>query len=216
MELEPIDPAAPATRAASAHVAHPNGAAPSVRAGEVRIRAADGWEDAAAIRAIYAPWVLETPISLEEEVPSVETIHERMTARPRMPWLIAEVDGEIAGYAYASKHHQRSAYRWSADVSIYLSAGHRGRGIGRTLYDHLIPEARRLGYVTLFAGVTHPNPASIGLHTSVGFRLIGIHPAAGYKLGRWWDVGWYALPPAGSPPARPSEPEEWAPGSYLP
>jgi len=185
--------------------------APPARKSQIVIRPAAGQDDAAIIRDIYAPWILETAISFEEVVPNVEEMLSRMEARPRMPWLIAEVDGEPAGYAYASKHAARAVYRWSADVSVYLKAGQRGRGLGRRLYDALIPEVRALGYVTLFAGITHPNPASVGLHSALGFQLLGVHPNTGYKFGRWHDVGWYALSPPVGPPAAPSEPLEWTP-----
>ncbi|OHV42057.1 MULTISPECIES: GNAT family N-acetyltransferase [Pseudofrankia] len=189
--------------------------APPTAESQIVIRPAAGRGDAAIIREIYAPWILETAISFEEAVPSVDEMLERMNARPRMPWLIAEVDGEPAGYAYASRHAARAAYRWSADVSVYLTKGQRGRGLGRRLYDHLIPEVRALGYVTLFAGVTHPNPASVGLHTAVGFQLAGVHPNTGYKFDRWHDVGWYVLTPDGGPPATPAEPLEWDPSDPV-
>ncbi|MDT3444313.1 MULTISPECIES: GNAT family N-acetyltransferase [unclassified Pseudofrankia] len=185
--------------------------APPATESQIVIRPAVGRADAAIIREIYAPWILETAISFEEVVPSVDEMLGRMDARPRMPWLIAEVDGEPAGYAYACKHAARAAYRWSADVSVYLKAGQRGRGLGRRLYAQLIPQVRALGYVTLFAGVTHPNPASVGLHSAVGFELVGVHPNTGHKFGRWHDVGWYALSPAGDPPPAPAEPLEWDP-----
>jgi phosphinothricin acetyltransferase len=189
--------------------AQPAGMPPA--ASQTVIRPAAGRGDAAIIREIYAPWVLETAISFEEAVPSVEDMLGRMNGRPRLPWLIAEVDGEPAGYAYASKHAARAAYRWSADVSVYLNADQRGRGLGRRLYGELIAEVRALGYVTLFAGITQPNPASVGLHRAVGFELAGIHPNTGYKFKRWHDVGWYALPVAGGPPAHPAEPLDWEP-----
>ncbi|KPM57080.1 GNAT family N-acetyltransferase [Frankia sp. CcI49] len=165
--------------------------------------------DAAAIRAIYAPYVLETPITFEVEVPGEEVMRARMTARPLMPWFVAEIEGEVAGYAYASQHRERAAYRWSADVSIYLAGRQRRRGLGRLLYTRLIDEVRTLGYVTLFAGIALPNEASVGLHTALGFRPVGVYPAVGHKAGRWHDVGWYALLPPGSPPADPAEPREW-------
>lgn len=177
---------------------------------EIVVRPASGRADAAVIQAIYEPWVERTAVSFEELVPAADDILARMEARPRLPWLIVEVGGEPAGYAYASRHAARAAYRWSADVSVYLKQEHRGKKLGRLLYDRLIPQVRALGYVTLFAGITQPNPASVGLHSALGFQLIGIHPATGYKFGRWHDVGWYALTPA-DPPATPAEPREWTP-----
>ncbi|MEX5634907.1 GNAT family N-acetyltransferase [Parafrankia sp. FMc2] len=176
---------------------------------EIAVRSASGQADAAFIQSVYRPWVERTAASFEEVTPSVEDILARMEARPRLPWLIVEVDREAAGYAHASRHAPRTAYRWSADVSVYLKAEHRGRGLGRVLYERLIPEVRALGYVSLFAGITQPNPASVALHTALGFQLIGIHPNTGHKFGRWHDVGWYIQSPP-NPPQSPVEPRDWA------
>src|SRR5579885_713547 len=91
-------------------------------------------------------------------------IARRMAAAPRLPWLVAERAGQITGYAYASAHRARAAYRWSADVSVYLDPGERGQGTGRALYARLLEIVRELGYVNAYAGITLPNPASVGLH----------------------------------------------------
>ncbi|MBL7499977.1 N-acetyltransferase [Frankia sp. CNm7] len=203
MELEQVDQV---DDAGARPVTDAGTAAPSVV-----VRPAAGRADAASIQTIYEPWVRDTAITFEEVVPTVDEVLARMNAHLRKPWLIAEIDGEPAGYAYASQHAARSAYRWSADVSVYLRADRRGRGLGRLLYDRLISEVRALGYVTLFAGITQPNQASVGLHTAVGFRLAGVHPNTGHKFGRWHDVAWYVLPPVGGPPANPAEPREWTP-----
>lgn len=166
--------------------------------------------DAEAIRAIYGPIVTSSSISFEESVPSMEEIVRRMTSRPRLPWLVAVVGDEVAGFAYASTHRARPAYRWSAECSVYVSERSRGSGIGRQLYERLIAEVRDLGYASLFAGIALPNPASVTLHERLGFRSIGVFPDVGFKLGGWHDVGWWALPLHPEPPVRPPDPREWA------
>jgi L-amino acid N-acyltransferase YncA len=171
--------------------------------------------DAAAVAAIYAPVVTGTAISFEEEPPSPEEISRRMAARPRLPWLIAEDGGRVAGYAYASAHRARPAYRWSADCSVYLDPGYRGRGVGRQLYERLIPVVRELGYRSLFAGIALPNPASVGLHEALGFQPVGVFRGVGYKHGAWRDVGWWQRflndHDVRDTSADPPEPRSWAP-----
>ena len=175
--------------------------------------------DAGAIAAIYAPHVTDSVSSFELEPPSPAEYAKRMRARPRLPWLVAEESEAVVGFAYASQHRTRAAYRWSVDVSVYLGPDARGRGIGRALYERLIPEVRGLGYVCAFAGITLPNPASVGLHEAMGFTPVGIYRDVGFKLGAWRDVGWWQLRMC-EPLADPDEPREWQPsdpiGSRLP
>jgi L-amino acid N-acyltransferase YncA len=165
--------------------------------------------DAALIREIYAPAVLDSAISFEEELPTEQEIVGRMSARPAMPWLVAEVDGVLAGYAYASPHRQRAAYRWSADCSVYLAPAFHRQGIGRLLYDSLFSQMRALGYVAMFAGIALPNEASVGLHERMGFVPVGVYRSVGFKHGRWRDVGWWTLPLVAEPPPDPAEPRAW-------
>ncbi|PZS14065.1 MAG: GNAT family N-acetyltransferase [Pseudonocardiales bacterium] len=176
---------------------------------EIAIRAATE-EDAAAIQSIYAPIVTGTFASFEEAAPDVADIVHRMLARPRLPWLVAEDAGRLAGYAYASQHRQRPAYRWSADCAVYLDGGYRRRGIGRGLYRRLVAELTELGYVSLFAAIALPNDASVGLHQAMGFQPIGVFRHVGHKFGSWHDVGWWQRTLPELPPA-PGEPSEWAP-----
>jgi L-amino acid N-acyltransferase YncA len=168
--------------------------------------------DAAAIAAVYRPYVTDSAISFEAEPPDAGEMVRRMAARPGLPWLVAERDGEVAGYAYASAHRERAAYRWAADVSVYLADTECGRGTGRALYEHLLALLRELGYVAAYAGIALPNPASVGLHESMGFGLVGIYRQVGYKFGRWHDVGWWQLALAEPRPAHPPEPRPWAGG----
>jgi phosphinothricin acetyltransferase len=180
------------------------------RPAAVVIRAA-GPGDAEAISAIYAPVVAATAISFEESPPGPAEISQRMLAGPRLPWLVAEDSGRVAGYAYASAHRARAAYRWSADSSVYLGPEFRSRGFGRLLYERLIGEVRELGYVSLFAGIALPNPASVRLHEALGFQPVGVFRNAGFKHGSWRDVGWWQRPLRDAPPG-PDEPRAWHPG----
>ena len=175
----------------------------------IAVRAASA-ADAEAIAAIYAPYVLDGYASFEAEPPSGAAFEARMDARPLLPWLVAEQASAVVGFAFAGRHRTRAAYRWSADVSVYVGADARGRGIGRALYEQLIPEVRALGYVTAFAGITLPNPASVGLHEAMGFAPVGVYRDVGFKLGAWRDVGWWQLHLC-EPPAAPGEPREWQP-----
>jgi len=166
----------------------------------VLIRHADPERDAAACAAIYAPFVSDSPVSTEEEPPDAAAMAERITSYSETyPWLVAEHDGSIAGYAYGSQHRLRPAYRWAADVTVYVAAGHRRRGIGRSLYGALLPLLREQGYHNACAGITLPNEASVALHESFGFRLVGVYREIAWKAGAWRDVGWWQrrLNPAG-------------------
>jgi phosphinothricin acetyltransferase len=127
----------------------------------------------------------------------------------QFPWLVAEVDGAVAGYAYASSHRERAAYRWAVDVAVYVASAHQGRGIGRALYEALFERLARQGYRMACAGITLPNPASVALHERVGFRPVGVYREIGWKFGHWHDVAWYQrplMPEGADPPGEPGPP----------
>jgi len=166
--------------------------------------------DAAAIAAVYRPYVTDTVISFEADPPDAAEMSRRMSEPPLLPWLVAVRGGRVVGYAYASRHRGRAAYRWGADVSVYLDGDERGRGTGRALYGELLPILRDLGYVAAYAGIALPNPASVRLHESIGFALVGVYRRVGYKQGRWHDVGWWQLALVDPPPEAPAEPRPWA------
>lgn len=150
--------------------------------------------DAAAIHAIYAPIVEATTTSFEYEAPTVEEVARRIrTTLATHPWLVAEVDGAVAGYAYAGPHRSRAAYRWATEVSVYVHPDFRRRGVARTIYAKLFDALRLLGYVSVYAGITLPNEPSVGVHEAVGFAPVGVYRRAGYKHGAWHDVGWWQL-----------------------
>ena len=136
----------------------------------------------------------DTFISFETEPPSPLTMAARIEATQRRhPWLVATAGDEVLGYAYASEHRQRAAYRWSVDVTAYVAEAARGKGVGRRLYGSLIPMLRAQGFRGAFAGIALPNDASVGLHEAVGFRALGVYKDVGFKLGNWRDVGWWRL-----------------------
>jgi L-amino acid N-acyltransferase YncA len=108
--------------------------------------------------------------------------------------LVQVEAGAVVGYAYASPHRDRAAYRWSVDVTVYVHRAHHRRGIGRRLYETLFPLLVFQGFCTAHAGITLPNPGSVGLHEGLGFEPIGVYPAVGWKLGAWHDVGWWRRP----------------------
>jgi phosphinothricin acetyltransferase len=150
--------------------------------------------DAAGVQAIYAPVVRETAISFELEPPTVGIMEKRIAeVVERMPWLVCEYRGEVLGYAYASPHRVRAAYQWSVDVSVYIDAKARRSGVGQGLYRSLFALLTLQGFYQAYAGITLPNPASVGLHEALGFEPVGVYHAVGYKLGAWHDVGWWQL-----------------------
>jgi L-amino acid N-acyltransferase YncA len=152
-------------------------------------------DDAAQIAAIYAPFCCETAVSFEDVAPDEGAIRERIRAvTDRYPWLVAVSEEDVVlGYAYASKHRERSAYRWSVDFTAYLAPAAKRRGIGTKLYTALAEICRQMGYHRAFAGITLPNEASVRLHEKIGFRPIGVYRRVGFKLGKWHDVGWWSL-----------------------
>ena len=167
-----------------------------------RIRLAEE-RDASAIRAIYGPIVEGSAISFETQPPSEAEIARRVCDTLQdHPWLVCEdVDG-IEGYAYATSFRVRAAYRWSCEVSVYIARSAWRSGVGRRLYGALFEVLSLQGYRQAFAGITLPNPASVGMHESLGFEAIGVYRSVGFKLGAWHDVGWWQRPlfRADSPP----------------
>jgi L-amino acid N-acyltransferase YncA len=176
----------------------------------VRIRDADPAADAAACAAIYAPFVNDTAISFEERPPDAAEMRRRMeNLVHRYPWLVAEDDASVVGYAYGGPHRERAAYRWAADVTIYIGPGHQRQGLGRALYEALFQRLTAQGLRMACAGITLPNDASVALHERLGFRPVGVYRQIGWKFDRWHDVAWYqrALRTEGpDPPAEPGPP----------
>ncbi len=147
--------------------------------------------DSDELLEIYAPYVRDTVISLEIAVPGREDFRKRVAGiLSAYPYLVYEAEGKIAGYAYATKQMEREGYRYNVSVSVYLRPEFQGRGIGKKLYSRLLPLVKERGYRNAYAGITLPNPRSVGLHQSFGFTQVGVYHHTGYKFGRWHDVVW--------------------------
>ena len=162
--------------------------------------------DAPAIAAIYAPYCDASVISFEISGPSPDEMAKRIASvGAERPWLVLEDRGALLGYAYASPHHERAAYRWSVSTAIYVAGDRHRRGIGRALYTALFELLRHLGYYKTTAGITLPNAGSVGLHEAFGFTLVGVYHDIGHKMGAWRDVAWYeaSLQPLAANPASP-------------
>lgn len=148
--------------------------------------------DAPTLLAIYQPFVEATAVSFEMVPPTIQEFTARIEkARSHWQWLVAETAGRPIGYAYASSHRERAAYRWSVEVSAYVAPEYQRQGIGRALYRRLFEDLAEKGFCNAYAGISLPNDASVALHRSVGFEHIGVFKAVGRKFGRWHDVAWF-------------------------
>jgi len=158
--------------------------------------------DAPGLLDIYRPFVEATTVSFEETVPGIDDFAARIEkSLARWQWLVACEDGACVGYAYGSSHRERSAYRWSVEVSAYVDARWQRRGIGRRLYLALFEHLARRGYCSAYAGIALPNEASIALHRNLGFTPCGVFHKVGRKFGRWHNVAWFERALRDEPPA---------------
>jgi len=151
--------------------------------------------DAARICAIYNLYVAATTISFEEAAVLESDMAGRIAdvTDGGLPWLVLEVDGAVAGYAYATKWRARPAYRHAVESSVYLDPALAGRGHGRRIYEKLLTELRTRGLHTVIAGIAQPNERSVALHERLGFRKVAHFSEVGFKFGRWIDVGYWQL-----------------------
>lgn len=157
-------------------------------------------DDAAAIAAVYAPYVTDDVVSFELDPPDAAEMARRMSASgARHPWLAAEADGRMLGYAYASSFRSRAAYDWAVETTVYLARDAQGRGVGRALYDELLRRLTEAGFTQAVAIIALPNDPSVRLHERLGFTFVGLNPAVGWKHGRWIDVGMWQRALAVSP-----------------
>lgn len=148
-------------------------------------------DDAASLTEIYAPYVTNTAITFEYEVPGAEEFAERIRETlKKYPYLVAEEEGIIQGYAYASSFKARAAYAWSVETSIYLCQNVRHQGIGTALYRELENLLRRQHVCNLCACITYPNPVSIAFHEKFGYRTAAHFSSAGFKMNAWHDIVW--------------------------
>ena len=163
-----------------------------------------GAADAAAIAAIYAPFVTDTPVSFEEQAPDAEEMARRIAGDGRglHPWLVAELGGAVSGYASSAPFRTRPAYRWTVETGVYLSPEARGRGLGQSLMQRMLDLLEAQGFTSAVAGITLPNAASVALHEKLGFAPCAHYRETGFKLGEWRTVQVFArdLAPRLSPP----------------
>lgn len=163
-------------------------------------------EDAAAIAEIYAHYVRNSVITFELDPPDAATMAARIDSLlPLYPYLVAEDDRAVLGYAYAGRLYERAAYRWVAEATVYVAQDQHHRGIGRALYEKLIAALTAQGFQSVVGKITLPNPSSTLLHEAFGFRQTGLLHGVGYKQDAWHDVGVYQLD-IGPRPAKPEEP----------
>lgn len=167
---------------------------------DLEIRDAEA-RDAPALLDIYRPFITDTAVSFEEEPPMVADFAARIaSAQTRWAWLVAEKDGEIAGYAYASAFRTRAAYRFTAETSAYVHPKHRGRGVAGALYRRLFEVLIAKGFCNAYAGIAMPNDASVAFHRALGFTPVGTFHRAGWKFGAWHDVSWWEVKLGDRPP----------------
>lgn len=163
-------------------------------------------QDIPAMLAIYAPYVADTPISFETQVPSPEEFAARFeNTTAFFPWLVCEAAGAVTGYAYATRFGVRGGYSWSAETSVYIQNNRRGAGAGRRLYNALCPLLAAQGFYTLYARIVSPNAPSEGFHTACGFAREAVLQNVGCKFGQFLNVAYYkkVLRPYAENPAQP-------------
>jgi phosphinothricin acetyltransferase len=147
--------------------------------------------DSENILRIYAPYISDTAITFETEVPNIKDFSARVEKIiDNYPFLAYEIKDEIVGYAYSSQHRERAAYLYDVDVSIYILPEHHGTGIAYKLYKCLFSILSELGYINAYAALTEPNIKSMKFHQKFNFTKIGTHHKTGYKFGKWHDVTW--------------------------
>lgn len=171
--------------------------------GNIRVAIRD---DAAGMLEIYAPFILNSGITQETEVPTVEDFQERIISNlAERPWLVYEINNGIAGYAYAGKHRDRKGYQWCTEPSVYISENYCGLGVANALYAALFGILKSQGYVNAYAVITLPNERSVAFHKKFGFEWLTTYEKIGYKLGQWHDVGWmqYEINPHRNDPQDP-------------
>jgi L-amino acid N-acyltransferase YncA len=145
--------------------------------------------DAQGMLDVYAPYVVSSHISFETEVPTLQNFEERIQkVSKRFPWWVAEVNGKIVGYAYASTFRERAAYNWALESSVYVADLHHGSVVAKSLYEKLFEVLKIRGTKQLIAVISVPSEKSVRFHEKMGFKRVGTIPSAGFKFEKWWDV----------------------------
>ena len=161
--------------------------------GRIIIRSANP-HDTEKMLEIYTPYILNSTVSFETEVPLKEEFQVRVLHyQEKLPWLVCNIDNNLAGYAYATDHRQRKAYEVTKELSVYVHNGYRQYGVATGLYTALIEILRAQGVSNVLAGITLPNSESVGFHESMGFKPVGVYHYVGYKFGKFQDTGWWEL-----------------------
>lgn len=146
-------------------------------------------KDATSILTIYRPYIEGSVVSFEYEAPTVAEIEKRISrVMEKYPWIVAEENDEVIGYAYASEFRTREAYQWKCEVSVYVADSAKGKGIAKALYDDLLKTLKEMGMVSAIAGMTVPNPETERFHEKYGFKKIAEYPKIGFKNGAWHNV----------------------------
>jgi phosphinothricin acetyltransferase len=150
--------------------------------------------DVKGILEIYTPFILDTTVTFEETVPDEASFWKRMQdIMAELPFLVCEIDGRVAGYAYASGYRSRASYRWTKEVSVYIHPDFYRRKVGHALYTALNEMVRYQGVANLLAIITMPNESSVAFHEHVGYKKCAEFSKVGYKMDQWLNVGWFEL-----------------------
>jgi phosphinothricin acetyltransferase len=147
--------------------------------------------DADFCLSLYSNYVVGSAVSFELEAPSLVEFSNRIdTISKRFPYLVAEENGNVIGYAYASAYRDRAAYQWNVEVSIYVEDQNKKSGVATALYTQLFNELERIHICKAFAVIALPNDASVGFHHKMGFVKFATYTNVGFKLNQWHDVLW--------------------------
>ncbi len=150
--------------------------------------------DAATILEIYTPYILNTAFTFETEIPSPKAFEQRIiSCLETWPWVVCVIDGVLAGYSYAARHRERTAYQWCVESSVYIRDGFQQRGLAGLLYSALFEILKHQKFINVYAGITLPNHKSVAFHDKSGFKKFVEYDSIGYKLGKWHTVSWWQL-----------------------
>lgn len=149
-------------------------------------------EDTSEILEIYAPYIENTIVTFEYDIPSLKEFEKRIVRISEdYPYIVCELEGKIIGYAYAHKNMERAAYGWNVELSVYIHNKYLRYGIGRKLYSMIIEILKLQNIINVYGRVTSPNENSERFHENLGFKKLGVFHNTGYKFDRWIDVIWY-------------------------
>lgn len=147
--------------------------------------------DVKKILEIYKPYVLNTAITFEYEVPSIKEFSQRIAVTlENYPYLVAKMDNVIVGYAYTSAFKNRAAYNWAVETSVYVDVNHRNKGIGKVLYQALENISTRQNILNMNACIAVPDQGSVAFHRHMGYVQVAYFHQCGYKLNKWYDMIW--------------------------